>query len=79
MDVHVRRAVTIALRLRAVDVLTAQEDGAAEADDKRLLDRATELGRVLVSQDEDLLREGTKRLSERKDFAQQSVIRLHDS
>lgn len=79
MDVHVRRAVTIALRLRAIDVLTAQEDGAAEADDKRLLDRATELGRVLVSQDEDLLREGTKRLSERKDFAQQSVIRLHDS
>jgi hypothetical protein len=58
MDVHVRRAVTAALRLRSVDVLTAQEDGAAEFDDGQLLRRATELGRVLFSQDEDLLREG---------------------
>jgi hypothetical protein len=34
MDVHVRRAVTAALRLRSIDVLTAQEDGSAElADD----------------------------------------------
>jgi len=69
MDVHIRRAVTIALRLRAVDVLTAQEDGAAELEDERLLDRATELRRVLVSQDEDLLREGATRLTERKDFS----------
>ena len=29
MDVHVRRAVTQGLRLRQVDVLTAQEDGTA--------------------------------------------------
>jgi len=29
-------------------VLTAQEDGAAEFDDDRLLQRAAELGRVLV-------------------------------
>lgn len=28
MDVHVRRAVTEGLRLRGVDLLTAQEDGA---------------------------------------------------
>jgi len=55
MDVHVRRAVTTALRLRSIDVLTAQEDGAAEATDAALLQRATELGRVLVSQDADLL------------------------
>jgi hypothetical protein len=27
-DVHVRRAVTEGLRLRGVDILTAQEDGA---------------------------------------------------
>ena len=62
MDVHIRRAVTSALRLRSVDVLTAQEDGAAELDDDLLLQRATELGRVLASQDEDLLREGAHRL-----------------
>jgi hypothetical protein len=58
MDVHVRRAVTVALRLRSVDVLTAQEDGAAQLEDGPLLQRASDLGRVLVSQDEDLLREG---------------------
>ena len=61
MDVHVRRAVTDALRLRGVDVLTAQEDGARELDDSALLDRATTLGRVLFSQDDDLLREAVKR------------------
>jgi hypothetical protein len=37
--------------LRSVDVLTAQEDGASELDNDRLLQRATDLGRVLVSQD----------------------------
>jgi hypothetical protein len=42
--------VTYALRLRSIDVLMAQEDGAAELDDDRLLQRATELGRVLFSQ-----------------------------
>ena len=69
MDVHVRRAVTTTLRLRSVDVLTAQEDGAAELDHDRLLQRATELVRVLVSQDEDLLREGAPWLREHKDFS----------
>jgi Domain of unknown function (DUF5615) len=69
MDVHIRRAVTSALRLRSIDVLTAQEDGAAELDDDGLLERATELGRVLVSQDEDLLREGARRVKEHKAFS----------
>jgi hypothetical protein len=68
MDVHVRRAVTAALRLQSIDVLTAQEDGAARLDDNFLLQRATDLGRVLVSQDEDLLREGVRRLREGEDF-----------
>jgi hypothetical protein len=75
MDVHVRRAVTIALRLRSIDVLTAQEDGAAELPDDALLKRATELGRVLVSQDEDLLREGARYLSEGKAFS--GIIYTH--
>jgi hypothetical protein len=69
MDVHVPRAITTALRLRMIDVLTAQEDGTAEWDDERLLQRATELGRILVSQDRDLLREGARRQSEDRDFA----------
>ena len=75
MDVHVRRAVTTALRLRSIDVPTAQEDGSAELADDVLLERATELGRVLVSQDEDLLREGARWLSERKDFS--GIIYAH--
>lgn len=60
MDVHVPRAVTVGLRMRGVDVTTAQEDGCAELEDDDLLARATELGRVLVSQDSDLLREGVR-------------------
>jgi predicted nuclease of predicted toxin-antitoxin system len=61
MDVHVRRAVTEGLRQRGVDVVTAQEDGSATLDDPQLLDRAGRLGRVLFSQDEDLLSEAARR------------------
>lgn len=61
MDVHVPAAITRALVLRGVDVLTAQLDGTTKLDDDALLDRATKLGRVLFSQDEDLLTEATKR------------------
>lgn len=61
MDVHVPAAVTRGLLLRKVDVLTAQVDGMAEAQDSELLDRATALARVLFSQDADLLVEATKR------------------
>src|ERR1022692_2097030 len=63
------RAVTTALRLRSIDVLRAQEDGSAKLDDDLLLQRATELGRILVSQDEDLLREGARRLREGEEFS----------
>ena len=55
MDVHVPVAVTAGLRRRGVDVLTAQEDGARELDDELLLHRATSLGRILFTQDKDLL------------------------
>ena len=61
MDVHVPRPITRGLRRREVDVLTAQEDGTARWEDAPLLDRATELGRVLFSQDEDLLIEAARR------------------
>jgi hypothetical protein len=54
MDVHVRRALTVGLRLRRVDVMTAQEDGTERLSNAALLDRVTELGRVLFSQDADL-------------------------
>jgi predicted nuclease of predicted toxin-antitoxin system len=75
MDVHVRRAVTDGLRLRKVDVLTAQDDEAAELDDPELLDHATELGRVLFSQDDDLLREAKRRQQSGEPFS--GVIYAH--
>ena len=75
MDVHVPRAVTAALRLRGVTVLTAQDDGAAQFTDAALLDRATEIGRILFSQDDDLLREATARQRTSKPFS--GVIYAH--
>jgi len=56
MDVHVPAAMTAGLRRRGIDVLTSQEDGTARSSDAELLERAGALGRVLFSQDDDLLR-----------------------
>src|SRR5690348_5337264 len=61
MDQNVPRAITTGLRLRNVDVLTAFEDGASDLADPELLDRATALGRVLFSHDDDLLVEAARR------------------
>ncbi len=69
MDEHVHRAITIGLRLRGVDVLTAQEDGHRKTADDILLARATELQRVLFSQDEDLLVEARQRQDRSIPFA----------
>lgn len=69
MDVHVRGAVTRQLRLRGVDVITAQEEGAATLPDAVLLERATEAGRILVSQDDDLLAEARARQRAGTEFA----------
>jgi hypothetical protein len=55
-DVHVPFAITAELRIRGVDVLTAQADAASRFEDPALLARATHLGRVLFSQDDDLLK-----------------------
>jgi predicted nuclease of predicted toxin-antitoxin system len=55
MDVHVPLAITEGLRRRGIDVLTSQDDETTEDDDGFLLERATGLGRVLLTQDQDLL------------------------
>ena len=75
MDVHVPRAITEGLRLRAIAVLTAQEDEAARLPDPELLDRASELGRVLFTQDDDLLREAALRQQQGTVFS--GVIYAH--
>jgi len=69
MDVHVPSAVTAGLRRRGVDVLTSQEDGTREADDAALLQRATDLGRVLFTQDDDLLAIASQWQQEAREFA----------
>lgn len=51
VDVHVDHAIVAQLRLRQVDVLTAQEDGSDRLTDEQLLERATTLGRPLVTHD----------------------------
>lgn len=75
MNHHVPRAITNGLRLRGVDVLTAHEDGASELHDPALLDRAAELGRVLFTQDDDLLAEATQRQRRGQSF--RGVIYAH--
>ncbi|MGH9897594.1 MAG: DUF5615 family PIN-like protein [Pyrinomonadaceae bacterium] len=61
MDVHVPKAITVGLRVRGVNVLTAQEDATDRLPDSELLDRATHLQRVLFTFDNDLLVEATRR------------------
>ncbi|MFM7371229.1 MAG: DUF5615 family PIN-like protein, partial [Sphaerospermopsis kisseleviana] len=49
--VHIPQAITVQLRRRGVDVLTAFEDNTQEFPDSELLTRVTELKRVLFTQD----------------------------
>lgn len=56
MDEHVPMAVTRGLRLREIDVLTAQEAGRLAASDETHLALAADQGRVLFTQDADFLR-----------------------
>ena len=56
-------------RRRGIDVLTVQENGATRLEDVSLLDRATALGRVLFSQDDDLLAIARERQTQEIFFA----------
>jgi hypothetical protein len=64
MDAHIPRAIWAGLRLRGIDVITAQEDHADTLPDPELLDRAAWLQRVLFSFDDDLLAEAARRQQE---------------
>ena len=61
MDVHVPGPITVGLRKRGVDIITAQEDHTDRLSDPKLLDRATQLGRVVFTQDVDFLVEAARR------------------
>lgn len=54
-------AITAGLRLRGVDVLTAQDDGTTKFLDDKLLDRASAVGRTVFTRDADFLREANFR------------------
>src|SRR5690242_14390153 len=83
MDENVHGDITGGLRVRLVDVITAQEDNRAGAPDPDVLDRATVLGRVLFSQDRDLLAEAAGRQRSGRSFcgvvyARQTRVSLRD-
>src|SRR5436190_13240779 len=51
LDVHVDKSIHDQLRLRSVDVVRAQDDDAATLFDEELLQRATDLGRLIFTHD----------------------------
>lgn len=67
-DHNVSAAVADGLRRRGVDVLTAYEDGYVQQPDERVLQRATDLGRVLYSQDRDYLAIARRWVREQRPF-----------
>jgi len=54
-DAPVNKAIVNGLRLRGVEAITAQEDGLGDAPDTKILERVTELSRLLVTTDYDFL------------------------
>lgn len=68
MDVQVNKSIADGLKLRGIDVLRAQDDGQGETPDPELLDRASELNRVLVTFDADFLIEAQRRQYAGRDF-----------
>ena len=75
MDQHVPKAITVGLRDRGIDVVTAYEDGRSKAEDIELLDRAYDLKYAIFSQDDDFLVEAARRQKEGIPFC--GVIYAH--
>ena len=69
IDHHVSSAITEGLRSRNIDCLTAEEDLREAWHDEDLLQRATSLGRAIVTQDEDFLAIGAKWNNANRNFA----------
>lgn len=69
MDQHVKEAITGGLRQRGIDVLTVREDGFDRHSDADVLARATELGRVVFTQDVDFIALADEWLANGRPFA----------
>lgn len=54
-DQHAPGPVASGLRRRGIDVVTAEQDGHKGIADELILERATSLGRILVTNDSDFL------------------------
>lgn len=57
------------MRQRGIDVLTVQEDGLSGEAYPTVFNRATQLQRVLFTQDDDFLAEGSRRQAESVSFS----------
>jgi predicted nuclease of predicted toxin-antitoxin system len=68
IDENVDRAIALGLRRRGGDVLTVQEDGNAGIDDIAVLERAASLGRVVFSNDMDMVEEAVRRQRDSEPF-----------
>jgi hypothetical protein len=69
IDHNVPSQIAAGLRKRGVDVITCLDDGTTTLDDDLPLDRATSLGRVLFTQDEDLLAIAQHRQQTSREFS----------
>ncbi|MDA0282539.1 MAG: DUF5615 family PIN-like protein [Planctomycetota bacterium] len=69
MDQHVPLSITEGLRERGVEVLTAAEDNAADWSDPDILQRASELQRVVFTLDDDFLVIAADWLESEREFA----------
>jgi hypothetical protein len=67
-DQHMPRPIARGLRRRGIDVLTTQDEGTEEWADEDLFARAAELGRVMVTEDPDLVAIAGRWLAEGRSF-----------
>ena len=75
MDHNVHDAITVGLRARGIDCLTAFEDGAMRTPDRELLMRASELACVLFTMDEDFFAIADRCFASGQTFAGSSMLR----
>jgi predicted nuclease of predicted toxin-antitoxin system len=68
-DAPVNRAIAVGLRLREVEVLTAQEDGQSRTEDEQIMTIATNLNRPVVTTDRDFLILAKERLDRGEQFS----------
>ena len=68
-DHHVPGAIRDGLVARGIDVLTTTVDGSEDWDDERILQQATELSRLVFTQDADFLAIAHAWMLRERDFA----------